>query len=375
MQAEVDYLMIEGRKWVSNPDKRYSGIEVREPLITAIPRLQSLIMTDIPQAFSLKVDELQREDNPIIPRKVIREALCNALMHRDYAQGQPVQIRRYSNRIEFANAGYTLKLEDHLGLPGSVNRNHIIANVLRDVRYAEAKGTGIQTMRELMRKANLSFPLFESDRAANQFTLTLLTHHLFDERDIQWLSQFKKYNLKSEEARAMIILREMGAMTNRDYRTINTVDTLTASHDLRHLRNNGLIEQKGNGPKTYYIPTSTFLSVQPGELETKPGELETKPGELLLQPEELELLPKHLLASINSRKIPQKKLRSMIKALCFRNPKTLGQLSNLLKRNNQYLREAHLQKMIESKELEYTIPENPTHPNQAYKTEQAPENE
>lgn len=47
-------------------------------------------------------------------------------------------------------------------------------------------------MREAMRDANLSVPFFESDRAANKFTLTLLTHHFFNEKDIQWLKHKTK---------------------------------------------------------------------------------------------------------------------------------------------------------------------------------------
>ena len=62
---------------------------------------------------------------------------------------------------------------------------------VRYIHYAEAKGTGISTMREEMKKANLSVPLIESDRASNLFVLTLLPHHLFDQQDIEWLKLLK----------------------------------------------------------------------------------------------------------------------------------------------------------------------------------------
>ena len=56
-------------------------------------------------------------------------------------------------------------------------------------------------------------------RSSNLFVLTLLPHHLFDKQDVEWLSHFKSYNLTDEEARTLIIIREMGAITNADYRT------------------------------------------------------------------------------------------------------------------------------------------------------------
>ena len=158
------------------------------------------------------------------------------------------------------NPGYSLKPEDQLGLPGSITRNDQIAEVLHDLQIAEVKGTGIRTMREAMREANLSVPFFESDRTVNKFTLTLLTHHFFDEKDIEWLKNFKEFDLTDEEARTLIVVREMGAITNADYRNINCVETLTASASLRRLRDLGLLEQKGRSNATYYVPTSKLLT-------------------------------------------------------------------------------------------------------------------
>ena len=258
--TRIDYIMIEGRDWVPDPDRRYHSIEIRESLLTGIPRLLQQIMTDIPQAFALDSDEIFRKDNPIIPRKAIREGVCNALMHRDYTINSPVQIRRYSNRIEFENAGYSLKPEDQLGLPGSITRNDTIATILHEVNLAETKGTGIRAMRDSMQGANLTIPLIESDRSSNQFRLTFLTHHLFDKRDIGWLGKFKNCSSNDEEARALIVIREMGVITKVDFRIINTVDTLSASNSLRKLRDLGFLEQKGRGASTYYIPTKRMLT-------------------------------------------------------------------------------------------------------------------
>ena len=205
---DVEYLLVEGREWVSDPDKRYTCVEMCKPLITGIPYMLGQIMNTIPQIFALHPNGLQRLDNPLIPRKVIREALVNAIMHKDYNITSPIQIIKYANRIEFRNVGYSLKPSDQIGLPGSMARNQIISRVFRDIHYSEGKGTGISTMRDEMRKANLSVPLIESNHSANLFVLTLLTHHLFTKEHIKWLSNFKPYNLSDEDARTLVVIRE-----------------------------------------------------------------------------------------------------------------------------------------------------------------------
>ena len=161
MTSRVDYMLVEGREWASNRDRRYTAFEMQEALITGIPRLLSQIMSDIPQIFALEADDIKRKDNPLIPRKVIREAVINALMHRDYRFSSSVQIIKYANRIEFRNPGYSLKPQDELDLPGSIPRNPALSKVFLDINYAETKGTGINAMRDEMRKANLSVPLIE----------------------------------------------------------------------------------------------------------------------------------------------------------------------------------------------------------------------
>ena len=79
---------------------------------------------------------------------------------------------------------------------------------------------------EIGRETNdLDFLARKSDRTSNLFVLTLLPHHLFDSQDIQWLQSFKDHNLTNEEPRTFIIIRERGAISNAEYRTINSVDT------------------------------------------------------------------------------------------------------------------------------------------------------
>ncbi len=380
LMNQIDYMLIEGREWVTDSEKRYTAFETSEALMTAIPRLISQIMTDIPQVFALEEDQIRRKDNPIIPRIVIREAVVNMAMHKDYRVISPTQIIRYANRTEFRNVGYSLKPQEQLGLPGSMLRNPILAQVFRDIHYAEGKGTGIGTMRDEMRKVNLSVPLIESDRASNLFVLTLLPHHLFNQQDIEWLRSFKAYNLSDEEARTLIIIREKGSISNAEYRTINGVDTLTASAHLRHLRDRELLEQKGRGNATYYVPTAKLLapgiSAQaPGVSAQAPGISAQAPGisaqapHIKGFPQGFPSLPLELMNSLKKigKRASVQEIQSVILKLCALSPLRLPELVDLLQREGGHIRKRYLTKMLEREELEYIFPDTPNHPQQAYK--------
>ena len=113
----VDYIRVPGKEWVSDPDSRFDTIEIREPLLRAVRRAQAAIWDDLPESFSLPEGQLQREGQRIIPSRVIREAVVNALMHRSYRKQSPMQIIRYSNRLEIHNPGYSLKNEEIWAIP------------------------------------------------------------------------------------------------------------------------------------------------------------------------------------------------------------------------------------------------------------------
>jgi len=379
--ARVDYIRVEGREWVKDPDGRFQTVEMRGPLLTLIPRAVAQILDDIPTAFALAEDRLHRRDVPLVPQKVIREAVVNALMHRSYRMRQPVQIIRYSNRLEIRNPGHSLKPDDRLGEPGSVTRNEKIAAILHETGLAETKDSGVRVMRELMREANLTLPLFESDREADTFTVTLLVHHLLDRGDIAWLAEFKDCGLSEDEARALVFVREVGAINNAAYRDINSMDTLVASGHLRRLRDHGLLEQRGKAAQTYYVPGPRLirsLEAAPTEpagratetrglgaetrpLGTEPKPLSTEIGALSAElPGEL----RHELQTLGQRARPEVMDR-VIETLCEWKPLALNELGAIVGRRPEYLRRC-VRRLIQAGRLRYLYPEKPRHPDQKY---------
>jgi len=363
--VRVDYIRVPGRTWIENPDTRFETMELRGPLLTLIPRVIAAILDDLPRGFSLE-DGVYRKDIPLVPDAVIREAVVNALMHRNYRTKQPVQIIRYSNRLEIRNPGCSLKPDDQLGEAGSVNRNEKVAAILHECNLAETKGSGIRVMQEMMERANLSSPYFESSRDADSFVLTLLTHHFMDASDIAWLSLFKHHQLSPDEAKALVFLKEFGAISNAAYRDINKVDTLHASAALRRLRNCGLLVQKGKGMSTYYQGGTEFSASL--EMALSPNLEALIPNLEALSPN-LDSLPpnlRSLVEGLGARAKPESS-RNVIVTLCGYKAMSKRELALLMSRSEETIGDL-LTELLGSHYLELIYPDVPNHPQQKYRS-------
>lgn len=394
--TRVDYIRVSGRDWVPDPDRRFDTIELRDPLFRLIRRAQAAVLDDLPKGFALKEGDLQAQDKPVIPQRVIREALVNALMHRSYRSHSPVQIIRYANRLEIRNPGFSLKSPEHLGEPGSEPRNPRIAAVLHETRFAETKGSGIRVMRDTMEQAGLTPPLFESDRSSDQFVARYFFHHFLGADDVAWLAQFKDAQLSSDEAKALVIVREAGAIDNSAYRTLSKVDTLTASAALRRLRDAGLLVQKGRGSATYYVPAERLglnkntvnnglstkleaLSSNPDGLSSNPNGLSSNPNEFTDNPKtnEQETTRTHLLdglpgslaarlGAIGQRHPPQE-IQDLVVNLCTLRDWPVDELAVILRRNPEVVRQNYLRPLMRDGRLTMTNPQEPNDPQQAYR--------
>jgi ATP-dependent DNA helicase RecG len=383
----VDYIRVPGKEWIANPDDRFVTVDMRGPLLQLVQRVQSAIADDLPKGFVLPEGEVQAK-TPSLSTRVLREAIVNALMHRSYKSHSPIQVIRYNNRLEIRNPGYSLKAEEQLGEPGSQNRNPHLAAVFHETNIAETKGSGIRTMRRLMHDAGFAPPTFESDRRNDSFTTLLLLQHFLSAEDVQWLSLYDKHRLNEGQKKAMIFLRETGAIDNPTYRQINGVDTFIASKDLRAMRMSDLLEMKGQSTATYYVTgvayhvgTQAALSEQQPLTDgrqplTKAAEPLTNGAEPLTNEvppltlgEDTFVLQEELASLISKlgKKTSDVNVRRIIIALCEQRPFSAAQLGSILNRSTEGLRNRFLTPLLNSGELVYTIPSNPSHPKQAYR--------
>ena len=112
-----------------------------------------------------------REDRTDYPITAVREAIVNALVHRDYSmhtEGMPIQIIMYEDRMEIRNPGgiYGRIKVDQLGKMQPDTRNPVLALTLETMRVTENRYSGIPTIRREMEKYKLREPKFADERGS-----------------------------------------------------------------------------------------------------------------------------------------------------------------------------------------------------------------
>ena len=117
----------------------------------------------------VKIEGGKRIDIPEYPLTAVREAVLNALVHRDYSpytEGMPVRIEMYRDRMEITNAGglYGAIDIDELGRIHADTRNKTLISVLETMHVAENRYSGIPTIRKLFAESGLPEPQFQDKR-------------------------------------------------------------------------------------------------------------------------------------------------------------------------------------------------------------------
>jgi ATP-dependent DNA helicase RecG len=221
------------------------------------------------------VDGVGRLDVPEYPIEALREAVVNALMHRDYsplARATQVQIEMYSDRLVIRNPGglFGTITEEQLGLDGvTSNRNSRLARLLQDVVVpgtdrvvCENRGSGIPTMIAQLRRAGMDPPEFRS--TLSSFELTLPRSTVLDDETVHWLSELRSPGLGHEQRVALALMRQGHDVTNATLRRLG-LERHEATAALRDLVDRGLVVSTG-GRKYAKYGLRQNLAEQPESL-------------------------------------------------------------------------------------------------------------
>lgn len=185
--------------------------------------------------------------------------------------------------------------------------------------------------------------------------------------------------LTDVEFRALLEAHRAGRLDNARLRAISGLDTLGASALLRRLRDRELLALHAAGPNSYYElgPKAQLPVGQAEGLETKTGESSPQTEGFSAQPEGLEpetegvALPAKLQQAVErlgGRPAPED-LREIILALGRLRWWTPAELARVLARKKPaHLTEKHLTPLVQEGLLERRYPDNPAHPQQAYRT-------
>jgi ATP-dependent DNA helicase RecG len=194
------------------------------------------------------VEGFVRRDVPEFPEFAYREAIVNALAHRDYSlEDSFVQIRLFADRLEVQSPG---------GLGGNLTvdniayeqytRNPHIMRLLEDYGYVERRGLGVDQMIREMAAASLEPPIFEN--RGSSFWVTLK-----NKPPARALPDLSHLGLNERQERAVSYLHDKGRLTNREYQQLFGVSERTALYDLQGLVDAGLALPVSSGRGRFYL--------------------------------------------------------------------------------------------------------------------------
>ncbi len=179
-----------------------------------------------------------REDEPEFPYEALREAVINAIVHRDYSRsGETVRVFMFPDRIEVRSPGGLLPgitLDDLVAMRvTSIPRNLVLSGFLRDIPgYMERVGSGIRFMINEMRALKLPDPEF-----TEQFDFMVLFRN--------GLVMEAESDLNPRQQIGLRIVREKGSISTSEYCAATGTSDRTAYRDLQDLVERGLLISRG----------------------------------------------------------------------------------------------------------------------------------
>ncbi|OYT54015.1 MAG: hypothetical protein B6U72_03865 [Candidatus Altiarchaeales archaeon ex4484_2] len=161
LQSEVKCIRFSGNK----PVKPYIDFQTLEGnVFDLIDNARDFVLRNIRKAIWLVPEKVQREERYEYPPDAIREAIVNAVVHRDYGSPSKVQVRIFDNRIEIWSPGTLPKeisIEDLKKEHSSIPRNPLLFKQLFWVKYVEDVGSGTLDMMDQCKEWNIPEPEFE----------------------------------------------------------------------------------------------------------------------------------------------------------------------------------------------------------------------
>jgi predicted HTH transcriptional regulator len=223
--------------------------EIKGPIYKMLDEVEAFFKRNT--RLASKIVEFKRVDIPEYPYEAIREAVVNAIAHRDYTyHWAPIMVSIFNDRMEINSPGDLLPGLDIKNLEGHhATRNKIICSIFHETKDMERFGTGVGKMKRLMRTHGLSEPEFLEE--GNFFVVKFhgpgdkildLVPSIPEERQID----LRELGLKNRQIEALkIMVNQKKTFTVGQYVREFGITDKTARVDLKKLVSRNLIEKVG----------------------------------------------------------------------------------------------------------------------------------
>lgn len=239
----------------TDDDLRFQD-EIHGNIFEQVEKTMDLLFTKYIKS-SISYEGLNRVEKYEYPKDAVREALLNAVSHKDYSGGVPIQISIYKDKIILWNEGQLPEnwtVEKLLTKHPSKPYNPDIANALFRSGYIESWGRG--TLKMINECIQFGIPKPEYFYDMSGFWVEF-------RKDILDIEYFKSLGLNERQIQAIRFVRENRKITNGEYQTINDVSKATATRDLSELVDKfKILSRSGDvGAGTNYILIGSIGSI------------------------------------------------------------------------------------------------------------------
>ncbi len=236
------------------PDGKTARKEFDMAMVQIPYKLEEWLATVLPSTVDR--NHMERQEQVDLPFEMIREAVVNALVHRDYdIAGQKCQLLITSETLQVRSPGgpvppITLEQLQSFRAPMK-SRNPILHYVFARMGMAEEQGLGLQiSLKRAAEKLNLPLPTFSME--GDYLVLTIFRNRkaataILDEEALESLSP--------SERKGWEFLAGLTGTTQSEYADKMGVTSRTAQRHLTHFVQLGLLRRVGSGPATEYLKT------------------------------------------------------------------------------------------------------------------------
>lgn len=174
------------------------------------------------------------EQKYIYPEDAVREAILNAVAHRDYSIINAIEIYIFNDRMEIKSPGAllsSLTIKNLYELEGAhESRNALIARVLRENNLMRELGEGMKRIFSLMEEQELAKPELYSN--GMWFKVSLLHKPVFNQKEIDWLKNFERFNLTKPQRQIVLLgLGDKEISPNDIFKALNIATTETQKYE------------------------------------------------------------------------------------------------------------------------------------------------
>ncbi|MDT9189129.1 MAG: putative DNA binding domain-containing protein [Limnospira sp. PMC 894.15] len=343
-------------------------------------RVYNRLVNDLEVPFKLDRDAVRRGETHV--QEALREALVNTLIHADHQSTRPLKIIKYPNRFLFSNPG-CLRISRQQLYEGGVSdpRNPNLQKMFQMLGLSEKAGSGFGKILRAWREQQW-FPVVTENLELEMTKVTLPMVSMIPENIEKELREVvgDDYCKLTELDRIILILaHQSGEISNADIQCYSREHPREIGECLKRFVNNGWLERSGRGRGTLYaLPNKAqpdLLSLLPSSEHYEPSSEHYEPSSEHYEPssEHYQRL-EEIAAPVRAKsRISKEIVEQVILKLCSDDYLPLRTLADLLKREPDSIRNHYVNPMLKQSLLEARYPNEPTHPQQAYRTLSPPE--